>query len=61
MFRCFRGAIFRQFSMSLLNCCSMSLKRNGTRAVYCDRLCGGLLLVGGSWCESEAPKHVGVN
>jgi hypothetical protein len=40
MFRCIRGAIFREFSMSLLNCCPVSWKRNGMTAVYCDRLCG---------------------
>jgi hypothetical protein len=43
MFRRIRGAIFREFSMSLLNFCPMSWKRNGMRAVYCDRLCIGML------------------
>jgi hypothetical protein len=42
MFWRIRGAIFREFSMSLLNCCPM-WKRNGMRAVYCDCLCGGML------------------
>jgi hypothetical protein len=39
MFRSIRGAIFREFNMSLLNCCPMSWKRNGMRAVYCDCVC----------------------
>jgi hypothetical protein len=34
MFRRIRGAIFREFSTSLLNCCPMSRKRNGIGAVY---------------------------
>jgi uncharacterized membrane protein YecN with MAPEG domain len=38
IFRCIRGAILREFSMSLLNCCPMSWKRNGMSAVYCDFL-----------------------
>jgi hypothetical protein len=42
MFRRFRGAIFREFSMSLLNCCPMSLNRNGMRVVYCDRRFHGI-------------------
>jgi hypothetical protein len=33
MFRCIRGAIFREFSMSLLNCCPVSWKRNVTVCV----------------------------
>jgi hypothetical protein len=49
MFRRFRDAIFSEFSMILLNCCLMSWKRNGMRAVCCDRLCGGMLLVEGSF------------
>jgi hypothetical protein len=36
-----QGAIFREFSVSLLNCCTKSWKHNRMRAVYCDRLCGG--------------------
>jgi hypothetical protein len=43
MFRCFIGAIFGEYSTSLLNCCPMLWKRNGMRVVYCDRLCGGML------------------
>jgi hypothetical protein len=37
----------RDFSMSLLNCCPLSLERNEMRAVRvsCDRVCSGMLLV----------------
>jgi hypothetical protein len=44
MFRRIRRAIFREFSMSLVNCCPMSWKQNGMRSVLCDH---GMLLVQG--------------
>jgi hypothetical protein len=75
MFRRFRGANFREFSMSLLNYCPMLRKRNGTRTVYCNRLCGGMSSFAFTTLAtiqqahtklpedgaSEAPKHVRVN
>jgi hypothetical protein len=65
-FQRFSCAIFREFSMNLLNCCPMSWKRNRMRAVYYNRLRDWATIQqahiklpeDGAW---EAPKPVGVN